>query len=357
MDICLYGDHSLWYLTKRVHLGSGNSIHVATYDEFEDSDITTKIVNNVAPSVDKIVSFENRLIYENEQAVKLFQSHGIKPTIVKRFHQLNDHIELLSTSHVLWKNQILAIDNLNLEQRQELFGLLFPNVFDSELCVIKNNNSIVFGVSSCITPILKENRGIITPRERLMATVEQGKSIQMRCPLATSFLLEHGSLNLEEMHLLSTSFDQVVLFEKDQHNNQLASKNKSFGESYVISWLLSHLIDKFDLFFRMNGRYKLIHTFDLNSFSKEKPTFRVTQKHISYSRRGNCESILYSVPYHLKDYLIQGLKHLTQYQHQDIEHQLYSIFCPRDDLSKIQQVEQLGALGYCSGCAGMYNYV
>jgi len=357
----LYGAHNMWYVSRRCYNGVNTDFYTLTYDDNPDppcESVKYMILDKGTPT--KYLT-NNRDQYEYDTAVTLL-SEMIAPrkaNIIRTFNSIANDIEIISHTHVKIGHEIRPLSTLNIDQRKRIWSILYPKVFDitkpDDIMSIKGGDYI-FAISSCITPLIT-NGGIMPHEERLQSTIEQVKSIRRVCPDAKIFLLESSPLNFDDIERLYDHIDYIFLFDKNIINEKLASINKSQGESYVIHSLLQQL-PPYKLFIKFSGRYKLLNRFKLEDLPLDKPTFRITPKEITWSHKGVCESILYSIPYTCHERLMNLLKDIyIKGPYIDIEHCLYKCFCANDNLSEINAVDELYVIGNCSGHPGLYNRV
>lgn len=369
-NIGLYGPHNMWYVSRRCYnsLPSVPSVpknaennynfYTLTYDgDIPCSSIKHEILGNGTPT--EFLN-NNRDEYEYLVAVRILSTmmHPNKPDIIRTFNSIDNNVEIISHTHVKIKNIIRSISDLSIEERKRIWSVIYPNVYDivgDESLKIQPSDYI-FAISSCMTPLIK-NGGIMPHEERLQATIEQLQSIRKICPQATIFLLESSSLNFDDIERLYDFVDYIFLFEKNEINKELAAKNKSLGESYLIHSLLRRL-PPYKLFIKFSGRYKLVNKFKLENLSTQLPTFRITPKEITWSNKGVCESILYSVPYNFNQQLLSLLWDIINGKlYIDIEHMLYLYFCPNNDISRVFDIKELYVVGMMAGHPGVYNRV
>ena len=346
--IGLYGPYNMWYVAKRSYT-TPVDIYALTYDDNSSPPcpaIKYQILDRGTPT-SRLT--DRRDEYERDVATKLLLAmmNPVIPASIRTFNSITDDIEIVSHSHVRMKGTIRALSELGIDDRRLIWSLIYPRVYDitdETTITFPESLSTIFAISSCLTPLI-DNGGIMPHEERLRSTIEQATTIRRNCSTATIFLLESSPINFDDIERLYELVDYIFLFQKNPTNELLARTNKSLGESYVIYSLLRRL-PPYTLFIKMSGRYKLLYRFKLEDLSLEKPTFRVTPKEITWSGRGVCESILYSMPYVYHAQLLGMLQRIyTQGSYIDIEHELYRCFCPSDDVSKIHMIDELHVIG------------
>lgn len=363
--IGLFGPYNMWYVTRRCYNNINANFYSLTYDDNPEPPCDSVRYETIDKFPEKFVTI-NGSKYEILPFISIIRllsmMHPNKPDIIRTFNHISDNIEIISHSHVriMTNNSkcIKSISELSVEDRRKIWSSIYPNVYD----IVDDENieivggDYIFAISSCITPLVT-NGGIMPHEERLRSTVEQVQSIRKICPQSKIFLLESSNLNFDDIERLYDYVDYIFLFEKNPINNKLARRNKSLGESYVIHSLLKRL-SSYKFFIKFSGRYKLLNKFKLSNLSIDKPTFRVTTKDKTWSGKGVCESILYSIPYKFHQHLLKLLESIVKgHLHIDIEHMLYMYFCPDDDLSHINNVEELNVIGQMAGVWGSYNRV
>ncbi|CAH6419055.1 Hypothetical protein HVR_LOCUS248 [uncultured virus] len=351
----------MWYVTRRCYENQDIDFYSLTYD---DNDAPCKSVKHEILEKGTPTEFltNNRDKYELGVALRklLAMIYPYKPDKIRTFNGIDDDLEIVSHTHVKIKGVIKSLSDLTIEDRRRIWSILYPRVYDivGDEAIDIEGGDYIFAISSCITPLIS-NGGIMPHEERLQSTIQQVQSIRKVCPEAKIFLLESSPLNFDDIERLYDFVDYIFLFHKNPINGRLASSNKSLGESYVIHSLLKRLAKAppYKLFIKFSGRYKLLNRFKLDDLSLENPTFRITPKEITWSHKGVCESILYSVPYQHHDKLLSLLQSIINGNlYIDIEHMLYLCFCPNDDLSQVKQVDELYVVGMCAGHS-IYNRV
>lgn len=134
-------------------------------------------------------------------------------------------------------------------------------------------------------------RSIYNPQERLFQTIKTIESIR-KFTNAKILLVECSQLSKEwEDYLINMTDFYINCFDNLEINQAcLNSNKKGFGEvmktKKVISFINENNI-KFNLLFKISGRYYLNNNFNRNKFSEEEFTFRKNS------------TVLYSVPYSL----------------------------------------------------------
>ena len=361
--IGLYGPHNMWYVTRRSLTLSDIDVYSLTYDDNEEAPCKSLVYGILPRGTPTYYLTHDRENYEKDVSTKLLleMMDPFKPECIRTFNSITDNIEIVSHTHLKVENRIISLNDLTVNIRRKIWDLIYPKVFDivgdesstSYLQEIQSND-YVFAISSCITPLIV-NGGIMPHEERLRSTIEQVKSIRKVCPQAKIFLLESSAINFDDIERLYDHVDYIFLFQKNVINDRLARTDKSLGESYVLHSLLKRLLS-YKLFIKVSGRYKLLNSFKVENLSVEKPTFRITPKEITWSKRGVCESILYSIPYQCHKRLMDLLAQICRgHLDIDIEHCLYKCFCPGDDMSNIHQVDELFAYGMMAGHPGVIN--
>ena len=357
--IGLFGPHNMWYVSRRCY-GAAVDFYSLTYDDNQNPPCESVKYEVLEKGTPTEFLTNDRQRYEFGVAVRklLAMIHPLKPDLIRTFNQIANDVEIVSHTHVRIGGAIKALSELSIEERRRIWSILYPRVYDvvGDEHIDIEGGDYIFAISSCITPLIT-NGGIMPHEERLQSTIEQVQSIRRICPSAKIFLLESSSLNFDDIERLYDFVDYIFLFQKNPINDKLSRTNKSLGESYVIHSLLKRL-SSYKLFIKFSGRYKLLNKFKLESFPLDKPTFRITPREITWSHKGVCESILYSVPYVFNEKLLGLLQRIINGDLQiDIEHMLYLCFCPDDDISNVNDVDELHVIGNCSGHPGLLNRV
>jgi hypothetical protein len=177
---------------------------------------------------------------------------------------------------------------------------LFPEkvVYLEDFSLSKSSKPLFLVCSIIHTPdrsMYGNKRSCFSSDERIEQTIETCKSIRKKCEDARILLLELSILSVTEIRKLCPYVFKIVLYSEEK-NTKIYSEydNKSVGELYT----LNRIIDFIDqsscsILFKISGRYKLLDTFSIENYSRDKMVFKPSN---------NCYyTILYSIPNNLID--------------------------------------------------------
>lgn len=203
------------------------------------------------------------------------------------------------------------------------------NVFEAldikETDISINEQDIIIAVSSIInvssnkisgfTPGTTVSRSVFTAKERLDQIITQLQSIKLMIPSAKIFVLDSSLyLTEQQIQLLSkyTEGGGVILYRNDKNSHFYCNEcqNKGLGEAYVIHHFGTLIKNKkYKLFCKLNGRNRLLSTFNINEFvESEYPVVKTLEGNLTLKIQ--TFSNFYSMPY---KYMNQYVEHLFQY--------------------------------------------
>jgi hypothetical protein len=164
-------------------------------------------------------------------------------------------------------------------------------------------------------------RSIYNPEERLSQTIKTIESIRKYTD-AKILLIECSYLSKEwEDYLINITDYYINCYDiKEIRDACLLSNKKGFGEVMKMKKAISFINDngiKFNLLFKISGRYYLNNNFNLDRFSEEEFTFRKNS------------TVLYGVPYsrfnEFTEYISNIIKMYYQYDSVGLENVLPNI--------------------------------
>ncbi len=171
--------------------------------------------------------------------------------------------------------------------------------------------NLCFIITSCIYPstnalTYSKIRSVFTPEERMEQTIHTINSIKEYCPKAYIIFTDNG---LEEPVKVKTYVDCYIYIGKRPIAKIMSStKNKSLGEWILLEYALRKCSSKYDLIFKISGRYYLNENFHISQYNTEYFNFKyiwhgeeITGVHSV--KKGDCSTRLYAVPgKRLKEY-------------------------------------------------------
>jgi hypothetical protein len=166
-----------------------------------------------------------------------------------------------------------------------------------------------------------KTRSIYTPQERLFQTIKTIESIR-KYTNAKILLVECSQLSKEwEDYLINMTDYYINCYSITEIRDAcLSSNKKGFGEVMKMKKAISFINEnniKFNLSFKISGRYYLNNNFNKDKFSQEEFTFRKNS------------TVLYSVPYSLFDkfseYISKIIKMYYEYDSIGLENVLPKI--------------------------------
>ena len=203
------------------------------------------------------------------------------------------------------------IRDLPLTNVEESIKILNDRIVDK-----RNLLQVCFIITSCIYVYDKplncsSTRSVYTSENRIMQTKETINSIRKYCPGAYIILTDNGEQNPADS--LSHCVDNFIYLGNDKTvRRAAASKNKSVGETVLLLKTLSDDMKKFDLIFKISGRYCLTHDFDVTRFDTD--AFNFLNYHsgkiitsIGKFRPGSHSTRLYAIPGKMLDKYKNGL--------------------------------------------------
>lgn len=212
---------------------------------------------------------------------------------------------------------------------------------------LNNSQNEVFFVPSVIytsnEPLsYSARRSILTPQERFHQTLEQVKSIRLKYPSSSIYLLEGSELSIRELLQLIEYVDKVILFCLDRSGNYHAHQNpnKSHYEMYVISETLFKLQNPFTHFFKFGGRYKFADFHNPQKMLLDKPTFKKVSGEYTYTGYPIFECIIYSIPYNYKTKYQDIYQKMLQDPDSNIETDLLKY--TGDDYTRVLSLDVIG---------------
>jgi hypothetical protein len=180
---------------------------------------------------------------------------------------------------------------------------------------------IVFGICSSINAasLSKYNTN-----ERYEQTLNTIKSIRDHVKDSYIILCENSPINNQQKLELSNVVDKFIsVYDGEIYDNNIEfipynHKNKSAGELYQILNIISYIENlKYDLFFKISGRYFLLDDFNIETFLNGKINFREFKydkyscySTVMYSFYKKHENLLKNYLYTIKDSLINGSKNI-----------------------------------------------
>jgi hypothetical protein len=346
----------MWNITKRLYKNS--QLYTLTWDESspaKDMNVLQHKTDTTPVPVEIICN--GRVEWEKNRSIHILKEMmgSTIPMSIGTFNRISDDIELISNSHVKVKDQILALSNVSLQDRQKIWSLLYTNVYDfSDNITLSFPEKNVFFIPSFICP--SENPlNILSSEERLEMTIEQCTSIRNNSPNNIIILMDSSHLSFYHLEKLHKHVDLLILFETDKISNNLSSSNKSLGETYVLYKCFSRLFS-FKTFIKLGNRYKLLSKFDVDNFPKDKTSWHCTPQQFTWSKHGALDTVCYIVPFSCRETLSNFYNHImTQGLFIDIEHSSYQYFCPNNNTSNINIITPVNAVGYSA--AALYNLV
>lgn len=210
-----------------------------------------------------------------------------------------ESVQIISDTHVKINEKVYTIKDLDFEVRKKLFKMLY----NDKVCDFKNfypdskffqNKKIFFVIS--VMNLVKTDRSVFTPEERLKQTQKQIQSIKEKVENSASILLETSSLTFSQMKKLNSDF--LILYDKDPQTYFYAHEHpgKHITEAYMLTQIIPMFknID-YSHFCKFGARYHLHKSFDEKKFFGE----HLTVRRIEIGFDGIhpfSDTILYSVP-------------------------------------------------------------
>lgn len=207
-------------------------------------------------------------------------------------------IEIVSDMYVRCGQTLESIYDIGNDMRQILFEKLF-----GDRIIVPNSgplppSTIVF----CIPSVIRTSsnslmntsiRSVFTSEERFQQTLEQ--LISLTTLVGNVYLMEGSRLNISELTKLS-QYARIILTTLDTKANYLANvhPNKSAYEVWCIRYMLENL--ESDWLFKFGGRYSIQPSFDISTFLKPKPVFKIIKGENTYTGNPIVITVLYSIP-------------------------------------------------------------
>lgn len=242
---------------------------------------------------------------------------------------------------------------------QTVYSFLFPDkvkFIDQTDALNTMNHSKV--VCVCSTVHVKDERTILSNRERFEQTLDQVKSLRQNVENVYIVMLEATHLQIDELAKLYPYVDKLYLFTQDEkaqyYTHEDPNKNKTevytmlrFLQKYP-NLVCSHVC-------KFGGRYSLSNQFDSNQFFQYKPVFSYVLPELTWCSQPVMCSVFYSIPQDYISKYINSLVKMLEILHEkftDVERLLYQFM--HDDYIDIPQI---GILGYFAGNLDMINRI
>ena len=210
-----------------------------------------------------------------------------------------------------------------------------------------NNYKAIFLVASMLTPNRYQS---FSTEERLLQTIETGRSIKRKIPNSLSILIEGSVLNTKNFHKLNKEFDIVINIGRYEEIKKYVNDDRNIGHGELKLLeigvnLINGLEITSDYVFKLGARYKLNDNFNLELWDKNKYGFRM---HHDHSINADVYTTgLYSIPFNdLNNFkiILKESQHILSNQIGMIE-RVYRVIIP---VSMVNLVETLGLEGRLS---------
>lgn len=345
--IGLFGEYSDWYKSNNYQ----GDLFSYSFDSHNDHNFKEKqIINGLERLTKEHQSYFNSIVHtycisQCKQMIRNYEiNNGFKydiyiyayfndilwnfPTTQGEFvthcasyakHTLTNYLnstQIISNYFIRQNGEkLINIYELNPLERHKLLEKLFNGkVSDIQFFKPKYKTNI-FLIPSVIYTSDKpfdytQNRSVFSPKERLKQTHKQVQSLQ-NAQDSLSIVLEGSRIGLLDMKLIH-NYSYIVLFANDQLGNFYANVhwNKSSYEIYVLQQL--YPLVNAEWIFKFGGRYHLSKNFNIKSFQKNKPVFKIIDKEYTYAHKDIIECVLYSIPNSFKETYIQIFNNLLQ---------------------------------------------
>ena len=159
-------------------------------------------------------------------------------------------------------------------------------------------------------------RSVFTANERFEQTKKTIQTIRNKIPDVCIYFVEYSDLTHEQTAYLKENTDYFINFYETDKNlsHQIFNVSKALGEGSLTicaiqSIIDNQLIDKYDAFFKISGRYSLNDHFNYQNFENDMICLKLIENDLH-----NISTCLYKLPMRYLVDFFNFLKDLNTYQ-------------------------------------------